>query len=177
MIRRLLVPVLVPVLVLGLVACGFTAPPAAPEPQSGTRAAVSSDGWFAVSLPPGWRQAAVPPGLPGTFLARRADDRGTQLVGNSFGEADGAEEAAVWAAASLADGAGIYCERLEDDETFGDPRLLFDCPSDEPRPYHKVLVPVVDGDRSVLLLFQVDGVDLAETATTIRPLLESFTWR
>lgn len=159
-----------------LATCAVVLLGCAPPPVT-DRVARSEDGWYAVTLPPGWHQLPVPAGAAASLAVEVVDRPTTQLVGSSFETADGAEETAILAAARLADGADVGCRRREDDTTFREPRLIFDCPSGGPEPHRKILVPIVDGDRSVLLLVQADGRRLADTAAVARPLLEGFAWR
>lgn len=145
--------------------------------SAGGDVVTSLDGSFTIAMPDGWDQRPVPEGKEAVLNLYQKNDKHHQVMANTFDTAGGAEYAAIYAATGIYDSLHVACRRLEHDTTFGSARLVFDCPFADPEPFHKILVPYVDGDRSVLVLVQVDGTELGDTAPLVTPFLESFSWQ
>lgn len=136
---------------------------------------LATDGSMSLVVPDGWE--AVDDTLPAGvgFAATEAGDETQQLIVRTSSSADAAEDAAVFAAVGFVDQGGV-CRRLEGDTTYGVPHLVFDCPFTEPTAIRKVLVTVVEGDRAVLVLAQLHGETLEDTADVLAPFLAGIVW-
>ena len=157
---------------------GCTIPRAADDDPDGAEPAEQrvtvADGSLSIEVPTGWETVdELPDGV--AFAATEVDDENQQLIVTTFDSAGAAEERVLEAAVSIA-GQGGVCQRLVDDTTFGDPYLVFDCPFTEPMVIRKVLVSVVDGEQSAMVLAQLDGATLDDTADVLTPFLEGFVW-
>lgn len=133
-----------------------------------------SGGSMSLVMPPGWVQTDAE--LPGdvVFAAHEVGDETQQLIVSSFDSADTAAGLVDLAAVRTVD-QGAVCVRLGDDTTFGDPRLVLDCAFAE-QGVRKVLVPLVDGDRSAMVLAQLDVDSLEESADVLAPFLDGIVW-
>jgi hypothetical protein len=104
------------------------------------------------------------------------DDEHSQILAVADESAEEAESQALWMATGFASSEGIACERTEDADFFEPAALFFDCPWTEPESFRKLLVPVVDDERSVMFLLQADGGDLDEVVAEVGPVVDTFTW-
>ena len=163
-------------LVAVLTGCASGSPDAAAEPGPGQRRLTASDDSFTVDVPDSW--AAREQYLRDhVVVAAQGEDRIDQLLVSTFDGAGAAEDQAIYTAAGLA-GGGIACRRLEQSPAFGDPRLVFDCPQQaDGSTVRRLFVPVEHGGASILVFVQTSGETLATTAGTVRPILESLSWR
>lgn len=142
------------------------------EPEAPTKAVAATDGSFEVAVPEGW--TTMGPSLAGDVVVAERDPGGrTRLVASHEDGEVGAEQRAITAAGRLS-GDGVFCERLDGDETFGEPHLVFDCPLGEG--LRQLLVPMVGEGESALLGIRVGGETLADTAEVVGPILRSFAW-
>lgn len=136
----------------------------------------AADGSFTIEIPDDWTsedryvQDSV-------VVAAQGEDDVDQLLVSVFDEADGAEDQAIFTAAGLA-GEDIACERLDDDATFGESRLVFDCAQDAGgSTVRRLLFPIEHEGESILVLVQTTGDSREAAAPVVAPILESLTWQ
>ena len=146
------------------------------EPERGpaepTKRVTAVDGSFELSVPEDW--TTMQKALRDDVVVVERDPGGTDRVLVSLQRSGtGAEQRAITVSNQLSDD-GVFCERFDGDETFGDPHLVFDCPVDDGT--RQVLVAVVDEGRSALLVFRTRATTLESTADLITPILSSFEW-
>lgn len=131
------------------------------------------DGSFALDLPDGWRARPDLEAPPNLLVGEGAGDE--HLVASVLPGADGAEQRAIETVVGWIDSGRLPCRRLDDTIADGP---VFDCPDRTRRPWmHKVYVPIRGGDRSVLLLVQVEADDFDDTVAVVAPVVASFEWR
>src|SRR5690606_20707733 len=125
---------------------------------------------------PGQRRAPEPRAArDGGRRSPPADDDEQQLIVWAGDAEVGSEDTMLSVAVGIARQGGV-CERLHDDTTFGAPRPVVDCSFATPGAPRKVLVGVAGGERSAMVLAQLDGEDLADTAAVLGPFLDAVAW-
>ena len=135
----------------------------------------AKDDSLSLELPEGWEE--IDRELPGAVVlaATEAGDETQQIIVSRYDGAEAAENEAIFSATGISEQGGV-CERLDDDTTYGEPRLVFDCAFTEPEVFRKVLVPVAGEDESAVVLVQLTVTSLDETASVVTPILESIEW-
>jgi len=157
---------------LTLAGCGLlrVAVSDASSPSPGPEERVTVDGGLSLVEPVG---DELPDGV--VFAATAADDDEQQLIVWAGDAEVGSEDTMLSVAVGIARQGGV-CERLHDDTTFGAPRPVVDCSFATPGAPRKVLVGVAGGERSAMVLAQLDGEDLADTAAVLGPFLDAVAW-
>ncbi|NDO89171.1 hypothetical protein [Cellulosimicrobium composti] len=162
---------------LTLAGCGLprVAVSDASSPSPGPEERVTVDGGLSLVVPDGWEPVGdeLPDGV--VFAATAADDDEQQLIVWAGDAEVGSEDTMLSVAVGIARQGGV-CERLHDDTTFGAPRPVVDCSFATPGAPRKVLVGVAGGERSAMVLAQLDGEDLADTAAVLGPFLDAVAW-
>jgi hypothetical protein len=145
------------------------------DPPAGGQELTAQDDSFTLTVPGDWE--AIDTDQEPVVLAAQGSDPLDQLIVSAFPSVEAAEEQAVSITAGLA-GQDVACERLEDSDVYGEPRLLFDCPGQAADgTARRVLVPVDGDDRGLLLLLQTSGAALQDTAELGTLVLGSLTFR
>lgn len=169
--------------VLGLLAaCSLTAcggDEAADEPAVPTQTVTALDDSLTIEVPEGWTTREKFLGAP-VVVAMQDEDRVDQVRVSHYLDSVRAEEEAI-SASGILSGSNVFCERVDGTTVFGDERLVFDCPLDEPGAagtVRQLLFPIVrEGEEeSALVLIETTGTSLADTADLVRPVLESLSW-
>ncbi len=171
-----------------LVAGGCAPPTTAPAADSGppSPAAVQTirvtpkpttmvaEEHIAVTPPPGWSQFTDDHAHILGFEAD--DDEHSQILFAVWPTRRKAAWEVAWVATGYVDKYAAQCVRLDDDRTFGEPRDLVDCLFTDPEPFHKTLLAMDDGRRSVAVMMQVDGRPRGLLAREFSAFLDSFRW-
>lgn len=132
-------------------------------------------GAFSLEMPEGWSRMDDAPSTVALALQKDDNDH-SQVLAVAYDDPAEAEKEALWMATGFASSQGIACEREEKSDVFAPAELFFDCPWTEPEPFHKILVPVVDDDRSVMFLLQADGAELDDVVAEVGPVIDTFAW-
>lgn len=170
--RRGVAAVAVVAVELGLTACGSGQE--FPDPGARTPVAeVTARGdVLTVGVPRGWevdRSAEA-----GRVVVAAEGEDGERLRVSVYDEPVGAEQAAI-EESSLLNRRHTVCERLDDDETLGDPHLVFDCSKDG-SDRRRVYVVLVHDDRSALVGVELDAASLDDAARVVGPVVDSLSW-
>lgn len=144
--------------------------------DEGQHRIVASDESFTIDVPEDWATQEQYLQDP-VVVAVQGQDEVNQLLVSVFDDPGAAEDQAIYTATGLADN-GIFCKRLEDSTAFGDSRLVLDCPQKaDGATVRKLFLPIEHDGGSILVFVQTAGETLAETATFVRPMLDSLTWK
>lgn len=125
-----------------------------------------------VGVPEGWQVDES--GEAGDVVVAADGPDGQRLRVSVYDEPAGAEQAAIEESALL-NARRTVCERLDDDDTLGDPHLVFDCTRDGSS-RHQVYVVLVHDDRSALVGVELDAAGLSDAATVVGPVVDSVSW-
>lgn len=178
---------LVPLLAAGLLltACGGGSEQSAEAPtptrvapsEPATGRVTTADGSASLELPDGYALYGEQD-LDGVVVlaATRARATDEQVFVGRFDDRGAAEDAAVYAATTVA-GQGGRCARDTGDTTYGAPRLVVDCAFGEPEQFHKVFVVLGNQRRGALLTVQTAATSRAGTRDVVAPILASWRWK
>jgi hypothetical protein len=125
-----------------------------------------------VGVPEGWDvdESAE----AGTVVLAANGPDGGRLRVSVYDDPSGAEQTAIEESALL-NARHTVCERLDDDDTFGDPHLVFDCVKDGSS-RHRVYVVLVHDDRSALVAVELDAAGLDDAARVVGPVVDGVSW-
>ena len=125
-----------------------------------------------VGVPRGWEVDES--GEAGTVVVAADGPDGQRLRVSVYDDLSGAEQTVIEESALL-NARHAVCERLDDDDTLGDPHLVFDCARDGSS-RRQVYVVLVHDDRSALVGVELDAASLGDAATVVGPVVDSVSW-
>jgi hypothetical protein len=125
-----------------------------------------------IGVPEGWQVDES--GEAGKVVVAADGPDGERLRVSVYDDPAGAEQTAIEESALL-NARHTVCERLDDDDTLGDPHLVFDCTGDGSS-RRQVYVVLVHDDRSALVAVEIDAASLSDAATVVAPVVDSVSW-